>query len=137
MWIRPDADEAAALGEADRGSATVVIVSVVAVAGLLIAMLLGLSQVIVARHRAGAIADLAALAAAGGWSEVGACERAGRVATENSGRLVGCRVLGDGSVRVDARVSDVPGLLGRITGSARAGPGLPGPAEPPPGRLGR
>jgi secretion/DNA translocation related TadE-like protein len=111
----------------ERGSATVLILSVVTAAGLLIVALLAVSQVIVVRHRAGAIADLAALAAAGGWSEAGACARAERVARENSGRLVGCRVLGDGSVAVDAGLSDTSGLVGRIIGSARAGPAQLGP----------
>lgn len=47
----------------ERGSGTVLMINLVVLAGLLIAVILSLEGAIVTRHRAGAAADLAALAA--------------------------------------------------------------------------
>ena len=118
----------------DRGSGTVLMAVLMLVTGVLVALVLALGGVVVARHRAGAIADLAALAAAGEPPGPTACERARRVAQANAGRVVGCRILADGSVVVEVKRSGagppggrfgVGGLLAQVTGSARAGAGPP------------
>ncbi|MGX1884487.1 Rv3654c family TadE-like protein [Streptomyces sp. NPDC055287] len=70
---------------------------------------LAAGQAVVARHRAGGAADLAALAAAGQWmrGEAAACGEAAEVATAQQVRLVRCSV--------DGEISDV-------TAEAAAGP---------------
>lgn len=118
-------------GERDRGSGTVLMVAVLSMAGVLITITLGLASAIVARHRAGAIADLSALAAAAGPPGAPACARARRVADRDSGRLTGCRILADGSVVVSVEVSG-SGLPGPARGSARAGRSVEGPPTAPP-----
>ena len=132
----------------ERGSATVLMLAVAGLAGFLIMVTLVTAGAIVARHRAGAIADLAALAAAGapgpgsgalsldggafgpdgGAFDPDACARARRVAAANAGRLTGCRFPGDGSVVVDVELP-VRGLPVPARGSARAGPGPAGGEE--------
>ena len=86
----------------DRGSGTVLMLAVTAVAGFLTMVTLMLAAAVLARHRAGAIADLSALAAA------------------NAGKLTGCRILDDGSVLVSVELA-VGGRLGPARGLARAG----------------
>ncbi|MFJ5549286.1 Rv3654c family TadE-like protein [Streptomyces sp. NPDC093225] len=81
----------------DRGSATV---WAVVVAGVLCAVfggVLALGQVVVARHRAGAAADLAALAAAASWKggEPAACAAARRVARAQGAELTACSAPGE------------------------------------------
>lgn len=108
----------------ERGSGTVLMAIVMTIAGFLIMVTLMLGSAIVARHRAGAIADLSALAAASALPAPRACDHARRVAAANAGRLVRCRILGDGSVVVDVELADghgVRGLPGTASGSARAG----------------
>ena len=95
--------------------------AVLMMAGFLVAVTLMLASAIVARHRAESIADLSALAAAGAAPGTDACDRARRVAAASTGRLTGCRILADGSVRVDVELA-VGGHLGLARGSARAGP---------------
>jgi secretion/DNA translocation related TadE-like protein len=91
-----------------------------------LAMLLGGASA--ARHRAGAAADFAALAAAqrAVLDPRGACAAAAGIAARNGARLVACRV---GSAVVDVVVSvRLPGVLARwgsVTGHARAGPVRP------------
>ena len=119
----------------DRGSGTVVIAALLAFAGFMIAVTGALAVAIVARHRAGAIADLAALAAASGESESesGAgpdCSRAHWVTEANGGQVVDCRILADGSVQVEVAVRTPGRGPGRATGSARAAPGAVGEQLP-------
>jgi secretion/DNA translocation related TadE-like protein len=118
----------------DRGSGTVLMAVLMVVAGFLVMLVLALGGVVVARHRAGAIADLAALAAASEPPGPTACERARRVAQANAGRVMDCRILNDGSVVVEVKRAGpgppggrfgIGGLLARVTGSARAGAGPP------------
>jgi secretion/DNA translocation related TadE-like protein len=82
----------------------------------------------VARHRAAAAADLAALAAAVHVpdGQPGACQVAAEVAARNGGRLRDCRVAGE-DVEVQVVISVVLGRFGghEAVGSARAGPVLP------------
>lgn len=103
----------------------------VAVAGL-IALLLAvtgavamLGGVAVARHRAAAAADLAALAAASHALEGqdAACAAAGVVAVAHRARLDRCTLLGsDATVEVTVSPSGALGRWGQARGVARAGP---------------
>jgi secretion/DNA translocation related TadE-like protein len=88
----------------DRGSGTVLVLGLI---GLVLALTGGVAAVgvcAVARHRAEASADLAALAAAAADLPSSACSRARTVATAGGAVLVDCRALGDGSVVVDVAV---------------------------------
>jgi secretion/DNA translocation related TadE-like protein len=84
-----------------------------------------LGAVVVARHRAQAVADLAALAGAA-WLPRGAgaaCARATTVARQMRIGAAGCQVDGlDVIVTVEVPVANV----GVAEASARAGPGEPG-----------
>jgi secretion/DNA translocation related TadE-like protein len=100
-------------------------VLVMIVAGLLVTAALGLSSAIIARHRAEAVADLAALAAAATGPDPQACGIARRVAVANAGRLTGCRFAADGSVTVDVQLA-AGSRLGLARASARAAQS-PGP----------
>jgi secretion/DNA translocation related TadE-like protein len=84
-------------GGRDRGSATVVVAMTATAMCALFALVLALGQVVVARHRAGAAADLAALAAAdqvvSGQSD--ACRRAVAVAAAQGADVVRCAVDGE------------------------------------------
>ena len=115
-------------GDRERGSATV---WTVALAGVLAAV--GLAAVlvgaaVVARHRAGSAADLAALAAASRAvvGDPAACATAGEVAQANGAALTGCTV-GGGVVEVSVEVGVRLGPLGsrRAAAVARAGPVSP------------
>ncbi|GAA2035106.1 hypothetical protein GCM10009756_29630 [Pseudokineococcus marinus] len=87
-----------------------------------------LGQAVVARHRAAAAADLAALAGADvtlgrAVSAGGPCDAAAHVAVRGGARLVDC-TAGELEVVVVVAV-DVPGALGGLgpaRASARAGP---------------
>jgi secretion/DNA translocation related TadE-like protein len=115
----------------ERGSGTVLILVAVIFGGFLIVVCLTLADAILARHRASAAADLAALAAAGEWAGPGAgsgaCDQARRVAETNGAQLEECRPLADGSVRVTVTAElgggRRSGLLGSARARARAGPG--------------
>jgi secretion/DNA translocation related TadE-like protein len=105
--------------------ATVVVLGIVALLVLASGFALVLGAAISARHRAGAAADFAALAAARqvALDGAGACRNAARVAASGGARLVGCSVRA-GVVDVRAAVP-LPGLLSRwgwVTARARAGP---------------
>lgn len=118
----------------DRGSATVWSVGAIAVLCVVFGVVLAMGQAAVARHRAAAGADLAALAAADHWTEGAseACARADRVAAAQGARLVRCAMVGETS---DLTVAAGRGLFGAEVRS-RAGPPGPagplGPTEPPP-----
>jgi secretion/DNA translocation related TadE-like protein len=107
----------------DRGFATIWTAWVVAALGLLVAMLMGVAAVVLARHRADSAADLAALAAAayGPWGEEYACGLARWVSEQMEVQLVDCRLSG-WVVRVEV-VAAVNGL-GDVTARARAGPAV-------------
>ncbi|MET9515001.1 Rv3654c family TadE-like protein [Streptomyces sp. NPDC002994] len=107
------------MGRGDLGGATVLAVVAVAVLGAVFAGALAAGQAVVARHRAGGAADLAALAAAARWmrGEAAACGEAAEVASAQHARLVRCSVYGE--------VSDVTVEAGagpyRVAVRARAG----------------
>ena len=109
-----------------RGSATVL---VLALAGLL-AVVGGLGATVgavaVARHRAAAVADLAALAAADRAlaGEVTACAAARRAAAAGSAVLDSCRLTGQvADVAVTVRPAGALGSWGVARSHSRAGPG--------------
>lgn len=126
----------------DRGAATIFVLVLVAVLGVVAVGGAVAGGALVGQRRAAAAADLAALAGAealqvGGGSAssgVGACEAAGRVSERNEARLTGCSVEGL-EVVVEVAV-DVPAVFGgewSIPGGARAGPGSPGSPRGPGG----
>jgi len=110
----------------DRGSATVWVMALSAVLAVVGAAVVLVGAATVARHRAEAAADLAALAAAGraAAGDPGACGLAEEVTQANAATLVSCSVGTDAIVEL--RVS-VPVHLGRLgtwaaKARARAGP---------------
>ena len=114
----------------ERGSATVwvlVLCGVLAVVGAA-AVLTGAA--VVARHRATAAADLAALAGAvRAVQGADACGSAGQLAAANTAELATCQVTPEAVVEVTV---SVPVRLGRLgifsaTARARAGPVTAGP----------
>ena len=113
----------------ERGSATVWVLGLSAVMGLVAAAAVLVGAATVARHRATAAADLTALAAAG-RAVLGAddaCAVAERVARANGAELTGCSVGADAVADVTVRVPVHVGRLGvfSATGRARAGPVAP------------
>jgi secretion/DNA translocation related TadE-like protein len=108
--------------------ATVVVLGIVALLVLASGSAVLLGAAISARHRAGAAADFAALAAARRAlaDATGACMTAATLAASGGARLVGCSVRAG---VVDIRVAvPLPGLLsrwGQVTARARAGPVAP------------
>ncbi|SDK44523.1 Rv3654c family TadE-like protein [Streptomyces indicus] len=110
-------------GRDDRGSATVWVVGLIGVLCLILAGLLLAAQAVVARHRAGAAADLAALAAADHAlrGQEAACASALRVARAQGTDVVRCAVRGE-IADVTVRAGERP-LVSEVR--SRAGP--PGP----------
>lgn len=111
----------------DRGAGTVLVLAVCAGLVALGAGLGVLGQAAVARHRAEAAADLAALAAADvllGRAAGDACARAEGTAAANRATLASCEVGSGSTVAVVVRVrpAGAAALLGPATGRARAGP---------------
>lgn len=115
------ADGAPAHGPArERGSASVLVLALVAVTVALATLLGLLASAHAARGRAQAAADLAALAGAQRAVAGGAaCGLAREVATRNGAGLDRCRQLPGAVVEVAA---SVPGVWGVATAAARAGP---------------
>ena len=121
----------------ERGSATVLMLVVVAALTSLAVGAATVAGVLVAQRRAAAAADLAALAAADaltghGWSAAGnapACLVARGVSGANGGRLTGCLVQGRAVVvGVVVDVSSPFGGSWSVPGRARAGSGSTSPA---------
>ena len=110
---------------ADRGAATVWTAFAACALCVVFGAVLALGQAVAARHRAGAAADLAALAAAGRvlWGEQDACAAAARVAAAQGATLVRCHVRED-IADVTTRVAHPPWTP---ESRARAGP----PTVPP------
>ncbi|MEO7744985.1 MAG: Rv3654c family TadE-like protein, partial [Actinomycetota bacterium] len=120
----------AALEQTQAGAASVLVLAVLVVALVLAAGVGGLAGVVLARHRASAAADLAALAGAdvlAGRAPGDACAAAAGVAAANGARLESCATA-DLDLLVTARVVPPGALaaLGSATGRARAGPGPSG-----------
>jgi secretion/DNA translocation related TadE-like protein len=113
--------------------ATVVAIGLGAVlsAAALVGVVVG--GVVTARHRAGAAADFAAIAAAEHAYDgsAAACRAAAAIAAADAADLDSCRVVdGIAEVRVSVRVSGPFARLGPARATARAGPassnGAPG-----------
>jgi secretion/DNA translocation related TadE-like protein len=100
----------------DRGSATVWAVLLMALLFVAAGVLFALGHALTARHRAGAAADLAALAAADhaleGQAE--ACAFAARVASAQGARLLRCAVVDE--------IADLTVGVGPAEVRSRAGP---------------
>ncbi|WP_329034690.1 flp pilus-assembly TadE/G-like family protein [Streptomyces sp. NBC_01725] len=81
----------------DRGSATVWAAMATTALIAVFAVVLAMGQAVVARHRAGSAADLAALAAAGHAPRgaQAACARAAEVAGAQGAEVVRCAVVGE------------------------------------------
>ena len=118
-------------GGATRGEGGGATVLVVAMAGVLMFVMVGLAAaggLVTAQRRAQAAADLAALAAASALADVSgptdACAAAERVAGRNAAVLDACAPDGR-AIRVTVSVAgpDVPWREVRVTAEARAGPG--------------
>ena len=113
----------------ERGSATVVMLAVIAVVLMLTISGLFLASSILASHRARAAADLAALASASvlmrGEPSAAACQFAAQVAAANHGRVQGCIAVGT-EVRLTIAVLAGMKGLGVATARSRAGPGPSG-----------
>ena len=107
----------------DRGSGTVLAVTLTGVVLTVTLAALVLGSAVVASHRARLAADLAALAGAGQAQTAAgagaACGEAGRVAALNGATLRSCSVEG-GDVLLVVSVS--AGLTGQATARSRAGP---------------
>ncbi|CCH76676.1 conserved exported hypothetical protein [Nostocoides japonicum T1-X7] len=113
----------------ERGSATVLVVGVLAVLVVVGSAATLVAVAATATHRAATAADLAALAGAVALRDLGsadrACAAAGRLAERNGGVLVSCSAATDESVTV--RCSVPTGLSGAgfpasVVREARAGP---------------
>ncbi|WP_460435340.1 Rv3654c family TadE-like protein [Angustibacter speluncae] len=117
--------------QGDEGAGSVLVVALVAVLGVGALGVTTVGQAVLARHRAGTAADLAALAAASAaWpstasgrcaDEVRAAAR--QVAAANRGALVGCRADGASvEVVVTVPVEGPAASVGPARATARAGP---------------
>lgn len=102
----------------DRGSATVWAVVFMGLLCAVSAGLLAIGQAVAVRHRAGAAADLAALAAADHALDGSAmaCVLAAHVAAAQGARLARCAVTGE--------IADVTVAVGAARVRSRAGPAV-------------
>ena len=109
----------------ERGSATVWVLALSGLLAFLGAAVVLAGAAAVARHRATAAADLAALSGAGHavLGEPDACAAAAEVATANGAVLTGCSVAAGAVVEVRVRVAVRVGpISGAAVERARAGP---------------
>lgn len=116
----------------DVGSATVWVLTLSALVCVCATAAVLVGQAAVARHRAEAAADLAALAAADAalWGGPAACAVASRVAVANDGVLDLCLVRdGIAEVTILVPLRGALSRLGPAGARARAGPGSLGPTE--------
>jgi secretion/DNA translocation related TadE-like protein len=109
----------------ERGIATVLALALMGVLLAVTAVAVVATVVAVAGHRAGAAADLAALAGAQAVGDSrSACAAAALSAHRNGGEVTECSVVGlDVSVTVHVDTPRVVGLVWSVPADARAGPG--------------
>lgn len=115
---------------AEQGSASIWVLTSAGVVGIVATVAVLLGQTEIAAHRAGAAADLSAIAAADEalFGQAAACARAAAVAAATDGRLVSCVVLdGVSDVRAEATLPPVLRRFGRSVARSRAGPASTGP----------
>ena len=108
----------------DQGYATVIVLGLMAVLLLIAGVLAAAGSVVLARHRAEAVADLAALAAAqnAGRGSLLACGAARLLVRQHHASLVSCRLDQlDAVVVVAVRPPGRAGSFGLAQGRARAG----------------
>jgi secretion/DNA translocation related TadE-like protein len=108
----------------EDGYSTVITLGFIAVLLMITGVLAAAGTVVVARHRAEAVADVAALSAAQHARQgvVAACLAAGLLVREHHAQLVSCRLDGlDAVVVVGVRPPGRAGDLGTVRGRARAG----------------
>jgi secretion/DNA translocation related TadE-like protein len=109
----------------DRGSATIWILAAGLLTVFVAVAVAAVGAATVARHRAQAAADLAALggAALAVAGEPAACARATALAADNGGRILSCRLDGwDLIVSVEVMPAGIAALAGTARASAKAGP---------------
>lgn len=111
-------------GWSQTGSATVLVLALCAVVVLAGCLAGALGAVAVARHRAAATADLAALAgAAAGIRGAQPCDAVRQITDRSGAELAGCRAVGaDVTVAVTVRPAGLLGRIGAATVRAHAGP---------------
>nr|WP_177155111.1 Rv3654c family TadE-like protein [Glycomyces harbinensis] len=114
-----EARRAAAEGDRERGSATVLAAGVVAALMVTAVAFTAVGQASAARHRAQGAADAAALAGAARvlFGEGEACDAARAMVESAGAELEGCEV---GGLEVTVRVSEVPTGVPAAFGPARA-----------------
>jgi secretion/DNA translocation related TadE-like protein len=114
----------------ERGSATIWVLALATVLATVGAAVVLVGAAVVARHRATAAADLAALAGAGRavLGDPDACAAAARVAQANGARLKTCSVGAGAAVQVHVSLAVRLGPLGltEAPARARAGPVMVG-----------
>ncbi|MFE3251851.1 Rv3654c family TadE-like protein [Streptomyces sp. NPDC059209] len=131
----------------DRGSATVWAALATTALCAVFAVILAMGQAVVARHRAGSAADLAALAAAGHAlrGAEAACARAAEVAGAQGAEVVRCAVVGEiadvtaradfgpyaPAVRSRAGPPDTLPASGAASGSGSPAPSATAPVQAP------
>lgn len=129
----------------DQGAATVWVAMAAATICAVFAVVLALGQAVAARHRAGAAADLAALAAADRAlsGPVAACARAVEVAAAQRAEVTSCVVSGEiADVTARARLGPYAPTVRSRAGPPAVSPpparsSVLGRPRPPPGRQGR
>lgn len=111
--------------DAERGAGTVLVLMAVLTITTALGAALILAEGYVARHRASAAADLAALAGATVATDPAtACARAEEVANANQAQLVDCVVAGaEVEVLVEVELTKFSSVLEDPRRRARAGPG--------------
>jgi secretion/DNA translocation related TadE-like protein len=112
----------------DRGMATVTVIGLGTVLSAAAALGIVVGGVVTARHRAGAAADFAAIAAAqhAGEGSRAACRAAALIASANGAAVELCRLSGwTAEVRVSVPVAGPFERLGPARATARAGPVSP------------
>jgi secretion/DNA translocation related TadE-like protein len=124
--LRPKASLRSNPDRRDRGSATLLAVAMLAVILAAVGAVVVVGSAVIARHRAQAAADLAALAAAGRLAagQNAACGWAVSVADQMDARVTACTVESlDVVVTVDVDAALGRWGLGAARAAARAGPG--------------
>jgi secretion/DNA translocation related TadE-like protein len=116
-------------GRTDGGSASVLMIGVMAVVMLISFAAMVVAGYLVSVHRARGAADLAALSGAAAYQQgQDACPAARQAARRNGGAVVDCSQVGDlvdfvVSVRVRMDVQTwIPGLPSSVVATAHAGP---------------
>lgn len=118
---RPESCPGSSAGRGQAGSATIYVLAFAVALTTLAVVVAGFAGVAVAKHRASAAADLAALAGASAPGD--ACAVAATTARHNGARVTDCAEQGSDVVVVVGIVARAPfGLRPLVRARARAGP---------------